>query len=162
MCHRGYSKALLTPSVLVNLSALLLRMKNWTKPRWIHPAHESIPSKDSCQPILLFFFFFHSFLLVFPLSIPGPSLWCSAAAGWGCWGREQGGPGVPLAQWVPACTGLSTLGLLALAKAPPFPHHCGLSCRAFQALPTKAASPSSALLSDSMWECSSSKIKAAD
>lgn len=57
MCHRGYSKALPTPSVLVNLSALLLRMKNWTKPRWIHPADESIPLKDSCQPILLFFFF---------------------------------------------------------------------------------------------------------
>lgn len=39
MGHPGCSNSLPIPSVLVNLSALLLRMTNWTKPRWIHPAH---------------------------------------------------------------------------------------------------------------------------
>lgn len=128
MCHRGYSKSLPTPSGLVNLSAFLLRMKNGTKPRWIHPAHmRAFLQKIAAS--LPSFFFFHSFLLVFPLSCPWAQP-CGAqpTAGWGCCGREQRGPGVVLPQLVPACTGLSTLGMLGLAKAAPFPPHGGLSC----------------------------------
>lgn len=83
MCHRGYSKSLPTPSVLVNLSAFLLRMKNGTKPRWIHPAHMRAFLLKIAASLSSFFFFFFSFFPVgvSPLLPLGPALWCSAH----CW-----------------------------------------------------------------------------
>lgn len=114
--------------------------------------HESIPSQDSFQPILppLFFFFFHSFLLVFPLCCPwaNPVVLSQLLAE--C---AEGGSRVALGwyyhNWCLPAQG-SALGVLGQAKEAPFPPHSGLSCRAFLAVPPKTASPSSAPFSDSM------------
>lgn len=110
--------------------------------------HESIPSKDSCQPILPFFFPFILSCWCFPSAAPGPALWCSAS----CWLRVlREGAEWP---WGADTTAGACLHraqhIEALAKEAPSPPHSGLSCRAFLAVPTKPASPSSAPLSDSM------------
>lgn len=69
-----------SPSVLMNLSAFLLRMKNWTKSRWIHPDHmRAFLQKIATILSSSFFPFFP--VGVSPLLPLGPAVWCWAH----CW-----------------------------------------------------------------------------